>query len=274
MHIAHRGTEHLLILKLKPLADLVQRILVVCALTGEGNLPVIRSIQDGKNVCVALYEPVDHVELGIDALNQTVHRGVQLVFRVASLDVHDLAVDNDLCTDDSFFNIATRSFFQNTRLLLPLADNVLNAFGKLRYVPLLDILADLHRLFQLIKIRRLIGEHNDCFIVDLRIHNEPFVRRTVVVACNGHNAKPHSSASRAIQGLVNVLVIGKVILVMLEFLGGIYFSVNRLCNAGDDLRTVNRCVLDVDGNVLFLVRQEGIGIAVARNVVLREKPFQ
>ena len=261
-------------MKLKPLADLVQRILVVCTLTVEGNLPVIRSIQDGKNVCVALYETVDHVELGIDALNQTVHRGVQLVFRVASLDVHDFAVDNDLCTDDSFFNIATRSFFQNTRLLLPLADDVLNAFRNLRYIPLFDIFADLHRLFQLIKIRRLIGQYNDCFIVDLRIHNEPFVRRTVVVACNGHNAKPHSSASRAIQGLVNVLVIGEVILVMLEFLGGIYFSVNRLCNAGDNLRTVNRCILDVNGNILFLVRQEGIGIAVARNVVLREKPFQ
>ena len=61
---------------------------------------------------------------------------------------------------------------------------------------------------------------------------------------------------------------------MFEFLGGIDFSVNGLCNAGDDLCAVNRCVLDVDGNVLFLVRQEGIGIAVARNVVLREKPFQ
>ena len=158
--------------------------------------------------------------------------------------------------------------------MLPLADNVLNAFRKLRYIPLLNILADLHRLFQFIKIRRLIGQYNDCFIVDLRIHNEPFVRRTVVVACNSHNTKPHSSASRAVQGLVNVLVIGEVVLAVLEFLGRIYFSVNRLCNAGDDLRTVNRCVLDVDGNVLFLVRQEGIGIAVARNVVLREKPFQ
>ena len=261
-------------MKFEPLADLVQRILVVCALTGEGNLLVIRSIQDGKKVCVALYETVDHVELGIDTLNQTVHRGVQLVFRVASLDVHDLAVDNDLCTNDSFFNIATRSFFQNTRLLLPLADDVLNAFRELRYIPLFDILTNFHRLFQLIKIRCLIGQHNDCFIVDLRIHNEPFVRRTIVVACNGNNAKPHSTASRAVQGLVNVLVIGEVVLAVLEFLGRVDFPVNRLCNAGDDLRTVNRCVLDVNGNVLFLVRQEGISIAVARNVVLREKPFQ
>ena len=261
-------------MKLKPLTDLVQGVFVICTLTGEGNLSVIRSVQDRKNVRITLCETVDHVELGINAFNQTVHRGVQLIFRIAGLDVHDLTVDNDLRTDDGFFNIATRSFFQNTRLLLPLADDVLNAFGKLRYIPLLDVLTDLHRLFQLIKIRRLIGQHNDCFIVDLRIHNEPFVRRTVVVACNGHNAETHSAASRAVQGLVNILVVGKVILAVLEFLGGVDFSVNRLCNAGDDLCAVNNGIADVDCDVLLFIRQEGIGIAVAGDIVLREKPFQ
>ena len=70
------------------------------------------------------------------------------------------------------------------------------------------------------------------------------------------------------------MIVGKVILAVFIFLCRIDFAVDRLRNTLDDLCAVNRRILDVDGNILFLIRQEGVGIAIAGDVVLRQKAFQ
>ena len=70
------------------------------------------------------------------------------------------------------------------------------------------------------------------------------------------------------------MIVGKVVLAVFIFLCRIDFAVDRLRNALDDLCAVNRRILDVDGNILFLVREESVGIAVAGDVVLRQEAFQ
>ena len=70
------------------------------------------------------------------------------------------------------------------------------------------------------------------------------------------------------------MIVGKVILAVFIFLCRIDFAVDCLRNALDDLCAVNGRILDVDGNILFLICQEGIGIAIAGDVVLRQKAFQ
>ena len=114
-------------------------------------------------------------------------------------------------------------------MLLTLADNVLNAFGKLRDIALLDILADLHRLLKFLEVWCIIGENNDSLIVDLRIHDEPLIGRTVIVTCDGHDTQAHSTGRRAIQRLVDILIIGEVVLAILELLGRIRSSPNTVC---------------------------------------------
>ena len=164
--------------------------------------------------------------------------------------------------------------FQLPCLVVAVADDPLDALRHLRHIPLLDILADLHRLFQLIKVGRVRRENNDCLVVDLRVHDKPLIPNAVEVACHGDDAKPHSASGRTVQRLVNVLIVSKVILAVFIFLCRIDFTVDRLRNALNDLCAVNRRILDVDGNILFLIREESVGIAIAGDVVLRQKAFQ
>src|SRR5699024_2480323 len=72
LHIAHRCTQHLGVLQFEPLTDLVQSILVIGTQTGKSDSFSVCAIQYSKDVCVALNELVDHIELRIYALNQTV----------------------------------------------------------------------------------------------------------------------------------------------------------------------------------------------------------
>ena len=260
-------------MQLQPLTDLIERIFVVRAQSGEADFFVC-AVEDSENISVAVHELIDHVELGIDALDKALHRLVQLVLRRAVFQVEDFAVNIELALDDSLFNHAAGVAFQLPRLVIAVADNPLDALRHLRHIPLLDILADLHRLFQLIKVGRVRRENNDCLVVDLRVHDKPLVSNAVEVACHGDNAKPHSASGRAVQRLVHILIVGKVVLAVFIFLCRIDFAVDRLRNALEDLCAVNRRVLDVDGNILFLVRQESIGIAVAGDVVLCQKAFQ
>ena len=273
LHIAHRGLEHLLVLQLQPLTDLIEGVFVVCAQSGEADFFVC-AVKDGENIGVAVHKLIDHVELGIDALDEALHRLIQLVLRRAVFQVEDFTVNIELALNDSLLNQASRVTFQLPCLVVAVADDPLDALRHLRHIPLLDILADLHRLFQLIKVWRVRRENDDCLIVDLRVHDEPLISNAVEVACHGDNAKPHSASGRAVQRLINVLIVGKVVLAVFIFLCRIDFTVDRLRNALNDLCAVNRRILDVDGNILFLVREESVGIAVAGDVVLRQEAFQ
>ena len=183
-------------------------------------------------------------------------------------------MDENLCAHNGFLDIATRTLFKGASLLLPFADNILNALRELGDVPLLDILADLHRLFQFLEIRSFIGENDNRLVVHLRIHDKPLIWRTVVVTCHGHNAQPHPAGSRAVQRLVNVLVIGKVILAVLKLLRRIDFPKHRLGDARCHLCAVYHHVADVDGNILLFVGQESIGVPVAGDIVLRQQPLK
>ena len=260
-------------MQFQPLTDLIEGVFIVCAQSGEADFFVC-AVEDSENISVAVHELIDHVELGVDALHKALHRLIQLVLRRAVFQVKDLAVNVELALDDGFFNQAAGMAFQLPCLVVTVADDPLDALRHLRHIPLLDILADLHRLFQLIKVGRVRRENNDCLVVDLRVHDKPLIPNAIEVACHGDNAKPHSASGRAVQRLVNVLIVGKVILAVFIFLCRIDFAVDRLRNTLDDLCAVNRRILDVDGNILFLIRQEGVGIAIAGDVVLRQKAFQ
>ena len=103
LHIAHRSLEHLLVLQLQPLTDLIEGVFVVCTQSGEADL-FIRTVEDRKNIGVAVHKLIDHVQLGIDALDKALHRLVQLVLRRAIFQVKDFAVNIELAFDDGFFD--------------------------------------------------------------------------------------------------------------------------------------------------------------------------
>ena len=260
-------------MQLQPLTDLIERVFVVRPQSGKADFFVC-AVKDGENIGVAVHKLIDHVELGIDALDKALHRLIQLVLRRAVFQVEDFAVNIELALDDSLFNQAAGMTFQLPRLVVAVTDDPLDALRHLRHIPLLDILADLHRLFQLVKVGRVRRENDDCLVVDLRVHDKPLISNAVEVACNGDDAKPHSACGCTVQRLVNILIVGEVILAVFIFLCRVDFAVDRLRNALDDLCAVNRRVLDVDGNILFLICQEGVGIAIAGDVVLRQKAFQ
>ena len=260
-------------MQLQPLTDLIEGVFIVCAQSGKADFFVC-AVEDSENISVAVHKLIDHVELGIDALHKALHCLIQLVLRRAVFQVEDFTVNIELALDDGFFDQASRVAFQFPCLVVAVSDDPLDALWHLRHIPLLDILADLHRLFQLIKVGRVRRENDDCLVVDLRVHDKPLIPNAVEVACHGDDAQPHSASGRAVQRFVNVLIVSKVILAVFIFLCRIDFAVDRLRNALDDLCAVNRRILDVDGNILFLVRQEGIGIAIAGDVVLRQKAFQ
>ena len=79
-------------MKLKPLADLIEGIFVVRAQSGEADFFVC-AVEDGENIGVAVHKLIDHVELGIDALNKVLHRLVQFVLRRAAFRVEDFTVN-------------------------------------------------------------------------------------------------------------------------------------------------------------------------------------
>ena len=166
LHITHRGLEHLLVLQLQPLTDLIEGVFVVRAQSGEADL-FISAVEDSENIGIAVHELIDHVELGIDALDKALHRLVQLVLRRAVFQVEDFTVDVKLALNDGFFDQAAGVAFQLSRLVIAVADNPLDALWHLRHIPLLDILADLHRLFQLVEVGRVRRENDDCLVVDL-----------------------------------------------------------------------------------------------------------
>ena len=178
-------------------------------------------------------------------------------------------MNHNLCAYNGFLDIAPRPLFKSAGLLLPLTDDILNAFRELGDVFLLDILADLHRLFQFLKVWGFIGEDDDRLIVHLRIHDKLLIRRTVVVTCHGHNAQPHSTGSRAVQCLVHILVIGKIVLAVLKLLRRIDFSKYCLGDTRCHLCAVYHRVTDINGNILFFVGQESIGVPVSGDIVLR-----
>ena len=129
-------------------------------------------------------------------------------------------------------------------------------------------------MLKFLEVWCIIGENNDSLIVDLRIHDEPLIGRTVIVTCDGHDTQTHSTRRRAIQRLVDILIIGEVVLAILELLGRIDFTEHGLRDAGNDLRTVYNRVFDVNSDVLLFVGQEGIGIAISGDIVLRQQSFQ
>ena len=153
-------------MQLQPLTDLIEGVFVVRAQSGEADF-FIRAVEDGENISVAVHELIDHVELGIDALDKALHRLIQLVLRRAVFQVEDFTVNIELALDDGFFNQAAGMTFQLPRLVIAVADDPLDALRHLRHVPLLDILADLHRLFQLVEVGRVRRENDDCLVVDL-----------------------------------------------------------------------------------------------------------
>ena len=191
-------------MQFQPLTDLIEGVFVVRAQSGEADL-FIRTVEDSKNISVAVHKLIDHVELGIDALDKALHRLIQLVLRRAVFQVEDFAVNIELALDDGFFNQAAGMAFQLPCLVITVPDDPLDALRHLRHIPLLDILADLHRLFQLIKVGRIRRENDDCLVVDLRVHDKPLIPNAVEVARHGDDAKPHSACGCTVQRLVNVL---------------------------------------------------------------------
>ena len=273
LHIPHGdgGTHRF---QLQPLADLIESILVIGPRTHQAEVGVCAAVENGQNVSVALHEMVDHVQLGVNALHQTAESGVQLVFGIPGLDGHDLAVDHHFGIYDCLFQVAFGPFLQVAGLLLPLANDVLDGLRQLGDVLLLDIFANLHGLLQLVIIGCIAGEDHNGLVVDLGFHDELLVGVLIVVTGHGDNSQADTAAGGAVEGLVNVLVIGKVIPAMLELFGRIDFPKYRLGNALGDLGRVHHRVFDVNGDILFFIRQEGVSVPVARNIVLGLQPLQ
>ena len=217
---------------------------------------------------------VDHVQLGVDALHQAAEGGVQLVFGAPSLDSHDLAVNHHFGVHNGFFQIALGPILQMAGLLLALADDVLDGLGQLRDILLLDIFADLHGLLQLVIIGGVAGEDYDGLVVYLGLHDELLIGVLIVVAGHGDDPQTDTATGGAIERFVDVLVIGEVVSAMLEFLGWVYVPKHRLGDALGDLVGVYHRVFDVNGNILLLIRQEGISVPVAGYIVLGLKPLQ
>ena len=61
---------------------------------------------------------------------------------------------------------------------------------------------------------------------------------------------------------------------MFEFLGRVDLTKHRLGDALGDLVGVYHRVFNVNGNILLLIRQEGISVPVAGYIVLGLKPLQ
>src|SRR5699024_910182 len=144
--------------------------------------------EDSENNNIAIHKLIDHVESGIDAINKARHRRIQYVLRRPVFQVENKDETIELTLDDGDFNQAAGKNLQSPRLELAAADNPLDALRHLRHIPLLDILADLHRLFQLIKVGRVRRENDDCLVVDLRVHDKPLISNAVEIACHGDNA--------------------------------------------------------------------------------------
>ena len=69
------------------------------------------------------------------------------------------------------------------------------------------------------------------------------VRVLIVVAGHGDDPQADTAAGRAIEGFIDVLVVGEVVPARLEFLGGVDFPKHRLGDALSDLVGVYHRVL-------------------------------
>lgn len=90
-------------MQLQPLTDLIEGVFVVRAQPGKADI-FIRAVKDGENIGVAVHKLIDHVELGIDALDKALHSLIQLVLCGAVFQVEDFAVNIELALDDGFFD--------------------------------------------------------------------------------------------------------------------------------------------------------------------------
>ena len=154
--------------------------------------------------------------------------------------------------------------------MLAFADDVLNVVRQLADISLFDVTANLHGLLQFLKIGQVVGEDENGFLIYLGIHFQLLFCGAIVVSSYRDQTQPNASTGRTNEGLVYVLVIGEVILPVLVFLGGIDLSEHGTADALGDLCRIHRGVFDFHGHILFFVGEEGIGIPVAGNVVLRE----
>ena len=141
----------------QPLADLIEGVLVVGAGTHQAEVGVRAAVENGQNIGIALHKVIDHVQFGVDALHQTTESRVQLVFGASGLDGHNLAVDYHLGIHNRLFQVTLGTILHMASLLLPLTDDLLDAFRQLGNIFHLDIFTNLHGLLQLIIVECVAG---------------------------------------------------------------------------------------------------------------------
>ena len=166
------------------------------------------------------------------------------------------------------------SLFVRRGLLLLSTDNMLDCFRQLGNVTALYILTDLCSALQIIKVRILIGEHKNCLVIHIRAHQQSLISCIIQVRGYCQDAQTNRAGQLTNRGLVDDLIIREVIFPVFEFLTDVQIPKDNLRDRLNNSSAIYGSIADISFNILLIVRQEGIGISVSRNIVLRNQTIQ
>ena len=272
LDIAHGGGQMLELLQLQMIHQFIHRIGVGADSPVHPLLTV--ETEDVQDILVTIVVLLDLRALVINAVNQIAQRIVDLVPEGAALDLQFFALYKDAGVQDGIGDQLPGALFIGRRLLLPSADDRLDRLRQQSNVPALDILADLHGVLDLFKVRILVREQEDRLVLR-RFHHQNLIPAAVQIGGHREHPQLHRAGERADHGLVHHLVKGEVvILVIFIFLADVEISVDDVSNFLRYIRAVDHRLPDLAGDILLVIRQEGIGFTVAGNIVLAIQAVQ
>ena len=179
------------LLKIEELHNFCCRIRIRANSSFKSHLLIrIKNVQD---ILIAVIVLTNKRQLGINTIYEICKGTFNLIFCSAALNIDSLAMDVNPsiqnCIRDQFLS----TFFISRSLLLSATNDCLNCLWKLSNIATLNILSNLHCALDLFKVRILIREHKDSFVI-CRLQNQHLIAASIKVRCYCQNSQLHRSS--------------------------------------------------------------------------------
>ena len=208
-------------------------------------------------------------KMPINMTDQYIERLVQFFLGISGA-FDTIAIDKENGLFNRFRNILHRLLLKACGNVALAADNILHGFWQLGHVALLYVLADFNRIFKAVVVVD-IGKHYHCPAA--RRAHQNVVSLLKHIGRGGQNLQHHAAGP-----VRNRLVIDKAVeieivfaITVAELADVVYLVENNGTDFAYDIRSIHGSHLDFSLDILFLVREEVIGLARATDVVLRKQ---
>ena len=267
LYVAHCCLHVQTFLQFEELFHLGLRVLVRATGAHHRRLGV-RSAQDANDVAVAFHRIGNVIGLLENTFHQLVEYGFEQLLRTRRPHRHHLPIDGDARIHHRICDKLSRFLFVEARLLhLPL-DDFLRARRELVHVNRSRVLSRASDALHHLEVIDIVGEHHERLTLRLHCDLPISSRAQLVLVGDGYHVEFHAALRCAINGVVDIAVERKIVGTTAELALLEYLLEQHLLDALSDLRHVGGNLRYFARDVLFLVGEEVVSVALARHVVL------